>query len=232
MNAVHRVRVVQLAAALILLAALSACDFSGAAPATEPPTQEPTEVERTEPPQATSEPTATDEPTITPTPVPPGITLDNAGDVVEQRVISVARSLLTAVEFSPRSHDVATFGYDKVVRVFDADSGELAHTLGNHGDWGMALAWSPDGERLISAGRGSDIIIWDMEDNDNFRSLITNPTRVYDIDWSRDGQLFATGGERSSRLTIFDRNGNQEQEIRLPRSEERRVGKECRSRWS
>jgi WD40 repeat protein len=47
-----------------------------------------------------------------------------------------------------------------VVRIWDPDTGTQTSTLTGHTDWVRAVAWSPDGTRLASAG-GQVVRIWD-----------------------------------------------------------------------
>ena len=43
-------------------------------------------------------------------------------------------------------------GDDGTVRVWEAASGRLLHTLTGHTGWVRAVGWSPDGARLVSGG--------------------------------------------------------------------------------
>src|SRR3712207_9589668 len=63
-------------------------------------------------------------------------------------------------------------------------------------------------------------------DNNTTRSGVQVLAQNLDVPWAidiaEDGRLFFT--ERTGRIMVIDKNGSL-------RSEERRVGKECRSRW-
>lgn len=218
---------------LIVLSVLIAASLACALPSTSATQEEPSaaevvpaeeveeepavEEEAAEPtalPTSTPEPTATPEPLPTPTPEPKGITVDNVGDIREVRQIPVSSSILTAGSFSPTEHHAASFGYDKVVRIWDADTGDLVTELVGHGDWGIGLEYSPDGTMLVSGGKGGDVRLWNLGSGSLIAKLTAPATRIYDAAWSRDGQNFAVAGERSSRVIVFDDNGTQVQEVK------------------
>ena len=195
--------------ALLTMSSVLACGGSsvvGGSPATEPP------------PTDTPAPTATEKPlppTATPTPESRAISVENAGDLKEARTINTndVGSWVSAVAFHPVEHRVATFGFDKMVRIWDADTGSMISQMGPHGNWGLGLAYSPDGSQLVSGGGGADIIVWDPSNGQKRGTAVSNARLVYDLAWSHDGERFAVVGEGSSRLALFSNSGSLDQEI-------------------
>jgi WD40 repeat protein len=171
-------------------------------PVEEPPVEPTKEPEQPEPPEPTAEPEAV------------GINVDNVRDIRERRQIIASASLLSASAFSPTGHHAVSFGYDKIVRVWDADTGDLVTELLGHSDWGIGLAYSPDGTMLVSGGRGGDVIMWEMPRGSLITRLKVPAVRVYDVAWTPSGDRFAVGGESSSRVTVFDRSGAQLGEVK------------------
>jgi WD40 repeat protein len=70
---------------------------------------------------------------------------------------------ISAVAFSPDGKKLATGGADRVVRVWDAATGELLHEYKGHRMSITAVAFSPDGARLLSSSLDHTIRVWDAE---------------------------------------------------------------------
>ncbi|MFI5067502.1 MAG: hypothetical protein ACHP9Z_26455, partial [Streptosporangiales bacterium] len=64
-----------------------------------------------------------------------------------------------AVAFS-RDGLLASAGGDKTVRLWDPATGECQRTLAGHDDWVRAVAFSPDGAVLVTAGDDGTIRLW------------------------------------------------------------------------
>ncbi|MBN1428665.1 MAG: hypothetical protein JXB07_09780 [Anaerolineae bacterium] len=194
--------------AFFLMSAILAC--SGTSGAVETETPQPTD---TSLPPATKTPIP--RPTATPVPESRAITADNAGDIKETRIIETNEvgSWVSVVAFSPVDHQVATFGYDKMVRIWDAETGSMLRQMGPHGNWGLGLDYSPDGTQLASGGGGADIVIWDSSNGQKRGNATSGGSQVYDLAWSADGDQFAVVGVQSSRVAVFSESGSLEQNI-------------------
>jgi WD40 repeat protein len=74
-------------------------------------------------------------------------------------------------------------------------------TLQGHDNAVLAVAFSPDGKRLASAGQDATIKIWDPATGKEVRSLDGSPDAVEALAFSADGKLlaFSTGGHFGTR---------------------------------
>jgi WD40 repeat protein len=178
---------------------------------TKEPTPEPTE-------EPTPAPTAT--PTEEPTPEPAKyITVENAGDVVQLRSIAASPTALTAVAYSPTENVVATYGFSKIISVWDIDSGSDHYDLSGPSEYGFALQFSPDGTKLAAGGYDYRAYMWDLTTKSLLYQIQTN-TAGWRVSFSPDGSQLAIAGELNSRAQIVDtENGAPITELRPSRTE-------------
>ncbi|WP_442505215.1 WD40 repeat domain-containing protein [Novipirellula sp. SH528] len=108
-----------------------------------------------------------------------------------------------AVAYSHDGRIIASGGLDKVVKLWNSDSGKLIATLAEH-EWGvLTLAFSPDGQTL-AAGCGDDrapdwsrrthgeLRLWDVPTKRLSRSIAVTSS-VDSVDYSSDGRRIAVG---------------------------------------
>ena len=92
------------------------------------------------------------------------------------------------------------------LKLWDVQTGALKHDLAGHNDQAYAVAFSPDGKWLASAGRwhgkretfGNGVILWNAQTGEQIHSLIrttaSGGTRA--IAFSPDSKLLALGTQR------------------------------------
>ena len=131
-----------------------------------------------------------------------GLTLGNvpALDILRSGTISETPLLATAT--SPDSGQFATFGFDKVVRIYDADSGDLLREMPGAGEYGFGLAYSPDGSVLASTA-GFHVLLWNPNTGEKLRDVIVN-SFAFRVVWAPDSSALAVVGDGSSKIEIID----------------------------
>lgn len=88
-----------------------------------------------------------------------------------------------------------------VVFVWDVDSRALVATLRAHTDEVFAVAWTPDGSRLATAGRDQMIRLWDTQTWDEVAQLYGHTSYVWSLEFSPDGsQLASASGDYTVRI--------------------------------
>jgi WD40 repeat protein len=84
-------------------------------------------------------------------------------DIAGKELLSIdTPSMPAAVAFHPKGHQFATGHVDQNIRIWDAAGKEL-HSWYGHGIAVSALAYSPDGQRLASAGADNLVKVWTLD---------------------------------------------------------------------
>jgi WD40 repeat protein len=106
-----------------------------------------------------------------------------------------------------------------VIRVRDAASGEVTHTLEGHTGPVTAVCFSPDGSRLASAGWDGTARVWDPDTGAVLRVLDRHAPRnkaVLCLAFSPDGELLAAGDWEGAVTVWRTRTGEAVQTFRPP----------------
>jgi WD40 repeat protein len=70
---------------------------------------------------------------------------------------------VAALDFSPDGHRIAVASADRAIRIWDADTGRLVHTLRGHVRVVTGVGFSPDGRRLVSGSQDGSLRVWQAE---------------------------------------------------------------------
>ncbi|MBT3271253.1 hypothetical protein HN371_29210, partial [Candidatus Poribacteria bacterium] len=114
--------------------------------------------------------------------------------ITHRRALSVRSDDAYALVWSPDGRYIASGGEDKVLRVWDAQTGESHAQLDGHSGYIHSVSWSPDGRLVASAGEDRVVRVWDAQAGQEHRQLIGQSGCAYSVSWSPDGRLIASAG--------------------------------------
>jgi WD40 repeat protein len=107
---------------------------------------------------------------------------------------------VTSVAFSPDGRLVATAGYDSLVKLWDAETGQELYSFAGHPKGTGGVAFSPDGRRLLTGGGDSPARVWDTKTKAEIRSF-TGCADVESVAFSPDGRRALIGcSEKVAKL--------------------------------
>jgi WD40 repeat protein len=110
-------------------------------------------------------------------------------------------AVITSVRLQPGGTRLAVAGDDHLVSIWDWVEDRLVVQLRGHLDWVQALAYSPDGQVLVSAGNDRQVIFWNASSGDRLGLLETLPCAVTQLSFNHRGdQLAVTGFECGVRI--------------------------------
>lgn len=122
--------------------------------------------------------------------------------------ISGHSDCIYAAAFSADGKTLATASYDKLIKIWNVETGAEVRTLKDHIDAVYALAFTPDGKRLISGAADRTIKIWNPETGERLFTMGEPADAINSLAISPDGRLVTAGGaDKSVRVWRLNDQG-------------------------
>ena len=105
-----------------------------------------------------------------------------------------------ALTYTQDARWLINIGLTEAMNIWNPENGELALALPELGGEPTAIAFSPDGDLMLSSVFQGDVIVWDLDgiaDGDLPRARLDVGANIIDVAWSPDGRalaLFEAGG--------------------------------------
>ncbi|MBC7727116.1 MAG: WD40 repeat domain-containing protein, partial [Microbacteriaceae bacterium] len=123
---------------------------------------------------------------------PPPVAASAASTASAEVFVQTGNSLMaTMVRFSPDSQRVATCDGSGLVMGWDATSGRQYHELHKHTGMCLGLAFTPDGQAVLSSGgarSGNEVVMSRWIDGEVLQSWSGHKGQVLDLAATRDGK--------------------------------------------
>jgi WD40 repeat protein len=103
--------------------------------------------------------------------------------------------------FSPNGEFLAVGHRNATTRLFRTATGETHQTLDHRMSQG--LKFDPAGKRLAVAYVDASLIVWDVKTGKPLVEKRTKADELYTVDWSPDGKLLVTAGNKG-QITVWD----------------------------
>ncbi|MHC4993873.1 MAG: protein kinase domain-containing protein, partial [Planctomycetota bacterium] len=111
----------------------------------------------------------------------------NTGEVVSPDNPKLTEGNVFCVAWSPDGKHIATGHTAKfAIHIWDVQTGRITQTLSGHENLALSLAWSADGQRLVSGGVDKTVILWDVETAEALAEFRGHEQTVTRVSWSPD----------------------------------------------
>ena len=121
----------------------------------------------------------------------------NSGDDLQKVIHSISghEEIISQIKYSPDGKLLVSASWDKTIKLWNADNGELVDTLKGHRDGINSIVFTPDSKILISGSEDKTIKLWSLEDNPKLiKTLKGHQDSIKTVTVSPDGNLIASAG--------------------------------------
>ncbi len=128
--------------------------------------------------------------------------------------------------------NLLAIGFDSGLLIWvDVDSGKISKPPLSHVGPLLAIAWHPDGDRIVSAGADGSARIFNVSQVAQTWSIATGlPSDIVCASWSADGSRLIVGAGSITRMPQFDASASLARESKIPevKAEEARLARALR----
>lgn len=130
----------------------------------------------------------------------------------------VQKANIASIHVSPDGQQIAAhISHNRAIQIYNTGSGALEHTMLGHSDLIVAIAFSHDGERLVSASHDETIRLWLPKTGASglIVSGISGLSGLREVAFSPNGKHLVSGNEEGTILILDAESGALRHEFRL-----------------
>jgi WD40 repeat protein/predicted Ser/Thr protein kinase len=125
----------------------------------------------------------------------------NTGEIVKSFVDAAIKSpagdvahldAVNAVAFDPHGRWLASAADDRMIKLWDVETGELVGSTTGHTDWVRDIQFRPDGHQLVTVSRDATVRTWDVPSLRPIVVLLGHSAYVRSVAYRGDGSQFLT----------------------------------------
>ncbi|HUR54463.1 MAG TPA: serine/threonine-protein kinase [Gemmataceae bacterium] len=126
---------------------------------------------------------------------PPPIPIEKVVPTLGFRLAATAKTAVEVSAFTPDGKKLLTGGGDKLVRVWDANTGQHVRDLKGHTGTVRGLSLLPGGARVLSSGSDKTVRLWNVETGELLRTYEGHEKYVTNVVSLPNGRQFLTACE-------------------------------------
>ncbi|QNF31909.1 WD40 repeat domain-containing protein [Adhaeribacter swui] len=133
-----------------------------------------------------------------------GVGVISADGFILKKIVKLSDKSARSLALNEATQELAIGYSDHLIRILDVRSLALKLTISGHTNSVFTVAYSPDGQYLLSGSRDAHLKVWAVENAyEAHASIIAHMYAINHITYSPGGQFFATGSMDKS-IKVWD----------------------------